>query len=176
MLANILFLTWVFSPEILSSCLDVHFLFLRPPQVILSQSQDKALRRIGELREVWLYVMNVVVSPGQYLSSFLIKVFRMSEHVEWSLGASNGPAGQETPTGRVWCCAGGERPDDNCAPNTGEDMDGDVDVFCLCGAKSAAVGFGIYSWLINKEIEIIKKTEEVKCIQFNCRDQHKHKQ
>ncbi len=89
-----------------------------PLQVILSQSQDKALRRIGELREVWLCVLSV--SQDQYPSSHLIKVFCVSEHVEWCVGASNGPAGEETPTGRVWCCARGERPDDNCAPNTGK--------------------------------------------------------
>ena len=60
------------------------------------------------------------VSPGQYVSSFFIKVVHKSEHIGWSLGASNGPAGQETPTGRVRCCAGGERPDDHCTPNTGQ--------------------------------------------------------
>lgn len=52
------------------------------PQVILSQSQDKALRRIGELREVWLYVMSVVVAQGQRIASFLTKDSHMAEHIK----------------------------------------------------------------------------------------------
>ena len=35
------------------------------------------------------------------------------------LGASNGPAGQEAPAGRVRCHPGGEGPDDHSAPNPG---------------------------------------------------------
>lgn len=49
----------------------------RSPQVILSQSQDKALRRIGELREVGLSVTNVVFH-GQSMAFHLI----LSKHVE----------------------------------------------------------------------------------------------
>lgn len=52
------------------------------PQVILSQSQDKALRRIGELREVWLCVMSVVVTQGQRIASFLTKDSHMAEHIK----------------------------------------------------------------------------------------------
>lgn len=33
--------------------------------------------------------------------------------------------------------------------------------FFLCGAKSAAVAFGIYTWLIKKEIEMIKKQKKL---------------
>lgn len=42
-------------------------------------------------------------------------------------------------------------------------MDGGVDMFFffLCGAKSAAVAFGIYTWLIKKEIEMIKKQKKL---------------
>lgn len=47
------------------------------PQVILSQSQDKALRRIGELREVGLSVINVVFH-SQNMASHLI----LRKHVE----------------------------------------------------------------------------------------------
>lgn len=84
LMASILFLIWylspgVFTPVIFQDKCNTPVHFCSPiPQAILSQSQDKALRRIGELREVWLYVMNVVVSLGQYLSSFLIKYLHMT--------------------------------------------------------------------------------------------------
>lgn len=83
------------------------------PQVILSQSQDKSLRRIGELREVWLCGVNVAhinICPPLYKMNVL----------NFFPGASNGSTGQETPTRGVWCCPGREGSDDYRSSNTGQ--------------------------------------------------------
>lgn len=45
--------------------IKVHFSFCCSSQAILSQSQDKALRRIGELREVLQSLLNVAMAWGQ---------------------------------------------------------------------------------------------------------------
>lgn len=46
-----------------------HFCFCCSSQAILSQSQDKALRRIGELREVLQLLLNVAVAWGQKVNT-----------------------------------------------------------------------------------------------------------
>lgn len=55
-----------------------HFRFCCSSQAILSQSQDKALRRIGELREVLQSLLNVAVAWGENMNF-------LSEHMESDL-------------------------------------------------------------------------------------------
>lgn len=58
--------------------IEVHFCFCCSSQAILSQSQDKALRRIGELREVLQSLLNSAVAWGQnmnFLSEYMESEF-----------------------------------------------------------------------------------------------------